>query len=152
MARLSLLFLLLLPSLAAAQPQAPPPPQAPPIGADAQAALAIAKVQTGLVAKSYSEAYQSALRRKLPLVIFVGGMERHIPGCETVAIKTLTGYPERCVVVSVPAGDYLAWRATLPATATNAEISKALTEVRRVEQSTSPAPFRGVIRSSGGNC
>lgn len=133
--RFALLALLLLPTLAAAQPQAPPPPQAPPV--------------TFQAVRSYDDAYKTALARRVPLVLFVGGMERPVAGCEVVAVKTLTGYPAACVVVSLPSSDYLAWRATLPATATNADILK---EFRPAVQSAAPVPFRFAPRASATSC
>jgi len=77
-----------------------------------------------LKAESYSEARQIALEERLPLVVFVGEAQRKIRGTVEVSVKAgaFDDYPNKCIIVSYPTGE---WRATLAAGATDAEIDRA---------------------------
>jgi hypothetical protein len=78
----------------------------------------------------YAAACKQAVAENVPLVVFVGVRNRQVRaygpiGCYSA---TLTGYTAPCIVVCVPDGKgWLQWRATLPASATNADILKVLT-------------------------
>jgi uncharacterized protein YkwD len=76
-------------------------------------------------AESYSEARQTALEGRLPLVVFVGEAKRKIHGTVPVSVKsgTFEDYPNKCIIVSYPTGE---WRATLPAGAVDADIDLAV--------------------------
>jgi hypothetical protein len=75
-------------------------------------------------AESYAEARQIALNERMPLVVFVGEAKRKIPGTVEVSVRAsaFDEYPDNCVIVSYPTGQ---WRATLAADATDAEIDRA---------------------------
>lgn len=117
---------------------------------DARAALALAQAQQpkkvqaapapvlGSVPLTYGIASQTAAAVAKPLVTFIGVKSRPVAGaivCQTVA---LDGYDPPCIVVSVPARDWLDWRATLPATATDADIAAAIRGERKVSQAAVP--------------
>lgn len=102
--------------------------------AAAQAAIAIAQAQFKKPVTRpvpyvlpYDIGANEAVARGCPLVTFVGCPQRELHGSGTVwcHADTLPGYDNPCIVISVPHGDWLAWKATLPASATAAEILAA---------------------------
>jgi uncharacterized protein YkwD len=87
--------------------------------------LALAFTQpTEAKAPSYSQARHQALEDRVPLVVFVGEANRKIRGTVEVSVKAnaFADYPDKCIIVSYPTGE---WRATLAAGATDAEIARA---------------------------
>jgi hypothetical protein len=73
----------------------------------------------------YSEAAALAYNLTIPLVTFVGTPARQVPGAVCATRPSLEGATGPCIVVArrtVPASDWLEWSATLPVTATDAEI------------------------------
>jgi hypothetical protein len=71
----------------------------------------------------YAAASAKAARLGQPLITFVSSQPRAIVGAIVGRASALDGYPSECIIVSTSDGY---WRATLPATATDAEIAAAL--------------------------
>ena len=121
-------------------PQAPAPPQAPP------------------ARSAYALAFSASLADGRPLVIGVGCQppsgDWH--RCDT---PFLTGYPGPCIVVALPRGGDLFWKATLPAGATDVTVRAALSPaptIAPISYPVSPSwsapaamPFSG---GGGGRC
>lgn len=99
------------------------------------------------VQDAYAEARQTAMEEKSPLVVYVGNDNRKIRSTVGVAVEAgrfaKDEYPTRCIIVSNPDGS---WRATLPATATDAEIEAAL----RPRVAAPPTSFYAPPMRSGG--
>lgn len=107
-------------------PQAPRPPQAPPV--------------TKYL--DYTAGCKLAVQQDNPLITFVGCPVRNVPSYGPIpcGTSTLPGYTAPCIVVSLPDGaGWLQWRATLPATASDAEIRAALAPRKAVM--AEPRPF-----------
>lgn len=76
--------------------------------------------------QDYDKAASEASKGMKPLVVFIGVDARPIAPAIVCRVQKLPGYNGPAIVVSVPGGDWLLWRATLPATATDAEILSAI--------------------------
>lgn len=89
---------------------------------------------------TYQEASAEAVRRNVPLVVFIGHARRHIAGAVSCEVESLTGYVGPCVVVGVPASatgvpggeSVVYWRATLPRTATDEAIRASFAMTRKI--------------------
>ncbi len=107
--------------------------------ADARAVIAIVLAQRQPKKQTYAEASAEAIRRNVPLVVFIGHARRHIAGAVSCEVESLTGYSGPCVVVGVPASatgvpggeSAVYWRATLPRSATDAEILATFAQERK---------------------
>lgn len=76
---------------------------------------------------TYAEASTRAAKERRPLVVFVGVPARPIPGATVCNAAALVGVSGQAVVIAKPDGrGWLAWEATLPATATDAAIRAAI--------------------------
>lgn len=90
----------------------------------------------------YYAASQRAVDERKPLIFFYGtGYPRNVPGCvvgsqDYGVIRGLESEYGK-VVVSVPGGDWLVWRASLPADATDAQI---IAQTKAVSQRASFFP------------
>lgn len=78
----------------------------------------------GVKADTVVEAKRIAKVNNIPVVVFIGIPARLIPGAVTTEGGVTPGYPRQCIVIGEPGGMY--WQATLPATATDAEITARL--------------------------
>lgn len=103
---------------------------------------------------SYAEGAAQAVKLGRPLVAFVGvGTSRPIPGAVVCQqdYGIIRGFEDDypAVIVAVPDGDWLTWRATLKATATDAQIRAALAP-GQVQPVAAPfAPSSKQPRSAG---
>src|SRR5207244_7755250 len=67
-----------------------------------------------------------AVRDGRPLVTFLACESRAVAGALTCSAQALPGYDGPAIVIAAPGSDWLNHRATLPATATDAEIAAAI--------------------------
>ncbi len=91
-------------------------------------------------------AKHKALILRKPLVIGVGGrfLPRDCPEWVSVNVAAMEGYPDKCVIVAVPKGENLIWKATLTeAINTRTDIFRALGWLDAKEVRQSPVPFAG---------
>ncbi len=106
----------------------------------------ISSLQERLAKFSTSETYTAGAAQAVatgrPLVTFLGTTPRAVVGAVVARSETLTGYDAPAVVISLPGEGWLTWRATLPATATDADIQAAIAP--RAVQAL-PAPFSGRV-------
>ncbi len=61
---------------------------------------------------SYGEAYDNAMRDKIPMVTYVGCKVHPIEGAWCCHAKHLDGYSDPCIVVSVPQDGRMVWAKT----------------------------------------
>jgi hypothetical protein len=102
---------------------------------------------------AYAAAASRAFDEQKPLIVFIGVKPRPIPGASTIRVESLEGYDNKTIVVSKPGATWLEWVATLPADASDAEITtqaigpsigapvEALDEVNAVRAARGLAPF-----------
>jgi hypothetical protein len=83
------------------------------------AITSFAKAQDG----TYATAAAKAFAERKPLVVFIGVTPRSIDGASTIQVPSLEGYDRGTIVVSKPGASWLQWAATLPASASDDEIS-----------------------------
>lgn len=97
--------------------------------------------------QEYTSTSELAVKNNLPLIVFLDCEQRGIAGALVCRTQKLPGYAGPAIVVSVPGGDWMLWRCTLPATATDAEIMSAirgpdaLAEVNAARASRGLRPF-----------
>ncbi len=106
--------------------------------ADLQARLVKLTIPTTNRYEEYTKGLDQALKQGKPLVTFVGVQKRDIAGTVTCYAPDLPEYAAGDVVVSLPVGDELHWRTTLPAKTTDAQVQAAVAP--RAVQAL-PAPF-----------
>lgn len=103
---------------------------------------------------TYASASSKAFSSRRPLVVFVGVKSRPIDGVVSVRVDALEGYGHGSIVLSKPGASWLEWTATMPAEATDVEITQAaglanrdtgavdaLEEVNAVRRTRGLAPF-----------
>lgn len=107
---------------------------------------------------AYAAAASKAFAERKPLIVFIGVTARPIAGAFTMHVQSLEGYDKRTIVVSKPGASWLEWVATMPADATDAEITnkaigpssgtpvEALHEVNAVRAARGLPPY---IRDEG---
>lgn len=77
---------------------------------------------------SYADGAAIALKSGKPLVTFVGCYVTATGDYVVASTRVLEGYPAQCIVIAVPDKGYLYWQATLPITATEVDIVKAVSQ------------------------
>ena len=93
---------------------------------------------------TYMNACHAAAVEKKTLIVFVGGSDlltgkdgviplsarlgERTKGIISCSVKSLEGYPAKCIIVCEPneKGDWVSWKATLPADAPDADIARAV--------------------------
>lgn len=100
---------------------------------------ALGQYQALPVYYSYNDGCKESVRSGKPMVVFVGHVPRvGIGGAVLTTVNTLGNeYPQQCVVVSIPQGGDVLWKATLPITISDVELAK--------EVSRAAVPFRPVL-------
>ena len=129
MRTLSALLVLAVASVATAQPPDNRPPPVP------TAKTLPPPVKSEYL--DYTAGAAQAARDGRPFVTFLGCQPRSITGAVVCSTGELTGYDAPAVVVSVPGGDWLHWKATLSATATDAQIRATFAQ-KAVSQAAVP--------------
>ncbi len=142
-------------------PQAPPlvPVQAPPI-VRTDCGCAYGEPCGCVVCTCLIPAYDTASKRcaveRKPLVVFVNVKPRPVVGLSICTATECFDDKTPRILVAMPAGDWLEWKADLPATvsddAIRAVVHSKITQQRKEARLEAPIaiPFRQPIRISGG--
>lgn len=138
---IAFLILIVMASPSLGQPQTPLPPQAPPM-VDYATSKPIPQAPP-VERSNYEIGRDRSIATGKPLIVFVGtkdfrAIDGILPNGAVSCWKgKLDGYPKECVFVGAPSGNDVLHKATLPGTATDAQIRRAAgSEVRQ-----SPDPF-----------
>ena len=94
---------------------------------------------------TYGDAYATALRDQKPLVVFVGVPALPVEGAVACSQAKLPWHTSPGVLVARPRGDYFEWLATLPPTASAADVQRELDKTKPMPLPAYRPVFRPVI-------
>jgi len=106
--------------------QAPSPPQAPSLEVKDECSCSPCTCDPCLCGVTYKEAYMAAMRKQVPLYVFVGQKAKVVPGGISCSVTRLGDAMPGSVVVSVPSEGDLLWIATIPGMPSVQKIQEAI--------------------------